>query len=258
MIWATVVWVSERAMFRIDAVNVVGTRVVSKEQIILLAQNEMMPKLLGGINRANTLFVPTPAIIEKISNESDWIKHVDTSVERHTLNILLEERAPELLWCLPSPDALTSSSSEEVRRSVLEGCYFVNKEGYIFGKAPDYSGRPFVIFESMPSSTLSVATGTTVTIGGYILPPDELRRVTHLQNLLLAKGVVVEQVIARDPGDYLFRIDRPWKLLVSTIVEPEEIVRRLNLVEEEIAKEHTDATPVSVIDLRFGNKIFYR
>jgi len=37
-----------------------------------------------------------------------------------------------------------------------------------------------------------------------------------------------------------------------------DIVKEIQKLESEIAKEHSEAKPISVIDLRFGNKIFYR
>lgn len=267
VLWVLTVWVSQRAIFHIDTIVVTGTYAVSANDLREIADRILGKKVLG-VERRNSLFAPTGTISDFIYRESDRILSVDTGVYGHTLRVGIVERMPAYLWCPPTisdsvrneSGALSPTSKEEAR----EGCYFASVDGYIFAPAPVYAGYPFFEFRTMATSGPADRLPTLAEpVGLYVLPVDALRSAMTLRAHLAEKEIIVRSISLTADGDMAFMLDSGRTLLWSPTLSPGEAARRLILALPEInradATAQSEGTPlISIIDLRFGNKIFYK
>ncbi len=255
-LWSLIVWVSELESVRIGRVVIEGVRSVPVEPLTNSAW-EALPQDYFGLSRANTVFLPAETIRERIKSASDRFAAVDLRVDKHTLLVVVEERVPELFWC---PGAKEGEALSDFQKNELSDCFFASKDGYIFSAAPLYSGFPFTVYRTTPTTTPWRADNPVGPVGRTILPPDELARTQDLLRALRGENIAPREMIARGDGDYEIMSDQPWSILWSSQLTPKETARRLHLVMFEIEKGAKDpeAVPVSMIDLRFGNKVFYK
>lgn len=59
-------------------------------------------------------------------------------------------------------------------------------------------------------------------------------------------------------GDIRAEVGMPWVLLLATSKEPDRTIANLGVVLENLEKTPDKGKGVREIDLRFGNKIFYK
>lgn len=257
-LWFLIVWISEREVFRVNVVHVIGAHDVSPDDVAELVRGIMNTTTLG-VRRDTTLFLPRERISDSVFRESDGIINVGLSIDDHVLTIRVDERAPGLLWCSPDTD-IPGEAGGDGETMPAEGCYYASPDGYIYSPAPIYAGYPFPVYRSYATSGPSERLSTLgAPIGLYILPRETLEKVEGLRRELVIGGYHIRDITALPDGDFSVRVDRPWKILWSPTLSPAEALRRLQLTEPVIAegKGSSDAPPVSVVDLRFGNKIFY-
>lgn len=242
-IFVFISWLSYRESFRIDTVLVSGTYTTSRDDIQLVATQFLSLHILWKIDRNNAVFYPKKNLSEALYSLDSHIKHVDMSVEKKkNLEIRITEYAPGYLWC--GTENATSTNE----------CYLADFDGYIYARSPDYTGFPFPIFYTYVIG--SEEQGTP--IGFNLLPPDEYAKISMMINLLTKNNIIVSQVHQTDEFDYTLITDRSWVLHWSSTKDPIKSIENLKLVLSDIQRRSQSSTEPISIDLRFGNKIFYK
>lgn len=240
-------WFSYRESLRITDITVLGTLAVSADNVKSAAEGLLARPLLWKIDRNNFILYPKRAITAAIKRSDARVKAVDIALtDRKRLTVQVSEYVPALLWC--QPEQVTTATIN------TRGCYFADSEGHIFARAPEYSGNPFLIF-----ATTYPAMNDGAFLDGFdILPKDNLNKVhsflAQLRNLGLTPRIVSE--VGAD--DFIFVTDEPWTIRWSLSGDPEKDGANLALVLEELSNDPTATQKLESIDLRFGNKVFYR
>ena len=247
LIFVLAAWLSYREKFRISEIRVEGTRAVDALMVRSLAESQLARHLLWKIDMNNPLLYPKGATISAIKDLDTRVKTVDIGVEGgKVLVVRLNEYSPVFLWCPPDSGSATTT--------LMSDCYFADDMGHIFSPAPDYSGNPFVIFVT----TMSEGSGNPLSVATLILPEGEFSRVNVFLGKLEVLGVSPRVVVQSGAHDFTISTDKSWEIRWSSTRDPEEDARNLSLVLQNLRKDPTALETLKAIDLRFGNKVFYR
>ena len=239
-------WLSYQTALRITTVSVVGARAVDGDRILAIAHDALSKKFLQKIDRNNIFLYPKRYILNEIRREDERVRSVDAVVSgRKLLTISVLEYVPAILAC---PDMATSSTS-------TASCYLGDDRGYLFAQAPEYSGYLFPVYITHHSSSTPQ---TEDVIGTFVLPPNEFTALGRFLFILQKDGLIVHKVEYKGAGDYEITTEKTWSILWSSTKDPEESANNLRLALRSFDEDHTDMGTIATIDLRFGNKIFYK
>lgn len=237
-------WLSHRPSILITDITVVGTRATDATQIAKITRAKLDEPLLYKISRANGVLYPKRDIRASVFESDARIAEVKFSMfARHHLQLAVAEFIPMLLWC-PRP----------VEEGIEVDCYFADADGYIFARAPKYSGHVFLVYQ------VSLGEGDLAPIGKFLLPKEEFSRVREFLEILKNMGLKPHLVTALGSGDYQVTLEGSWSIIWSSTKESKESAANLELVLRSINEDHaeTDTKKLEQIDLRFGNKVFYK
>ncbi len=234
-------WFSLRPSFQITSVVVEGTQAVDAALVQDIAESQLGRHFLWKIDRNNSFLYPKRAMYSAIKALDPRVKDIDIHVlGKKQLVVRVSEYSPVYLWCPPDSGAATST--------LTVGCAFADNEGYLFASAPQYSGSPFLVFV------------TTATSGNNpsVLPNEEFNKVNIFLQKLSDLNLFGRLVRQSGPHDFTIETDKPWEIRWSSERDPEEDARNLMLVLQNLSSDHMNIDRLRAIDLRFGNKVFYR
>ena len=255
-LYLATVWVTFRPLVEITTVDVEGTHAVSKEAIEALVKEPLHGVLLSHIRRDNQLFYPTKEIRARTLSLSPRIAHVAIDFDRrHVLHVTIIEYTPNFLFCMSSDDTEVDASSTINIDHQPRDCYFADEEGYVYADAPEYVGYPFV---AIIASTSEQAVTHASPIGTHALSEEEYSHIRGFIDDISRAGLVTHSVTLLPDQDVRIQVGMPWSLLWTTTENPEASIRNLSVVLTNIAHSDTKVSSVKEIDLRFGNKVFYR
>ncbi len=239
------IWLSHLPSLTITQIEISGVRAIDANDVIMIAQQELQKKFFRLVDRRNSFLYPRRSLLASVRELDARVARVDIAAKNgKTLAIEIEEHLPEYLWC--KGDGATESAS-------LGGpCYFMNHSGYIFARAPEYAGYPFRVYR------IPLGGKEDAPIGFTVLPKEEWDLVNEFSGALGTIGLVVHEIVSTGEHDYELRSNALWKILWASTREPSQAVEYLARVLSSLSDDNEDMSAISVIDLRFGNKIFYK
>jgi hypothetical protein len=252
-LYLSVVWITARPSLWITDVEIEGAHAVSADSIADIAKEQLNGILLYHIRTDNEFLYPKEEVIEEVMSLSPRIAHVSVDFTgRHTLRVAVTEFTPNFLFCMASDLALASSTSIDRQP---KDCYFADEKGYVYSEAPEYLGYPFV---AIIASTSEEAVTHATPVGTHALSEEEYARIRSFIDDLSRAGLSTHSVTLMPDHDVEIEVGMPWKLLWTTTRDPEASFRNLGVVLDSLAASPSKGKDVTQIDLRFGNKIFYR
>ena len=248
------VWVTDRPTFFITAINVEGARAVDSKSIYDAADRKLGGKLLYSIKRNNTYLYPAQSVESEIKAISERIAYAHVSFpDRHTLLATVVEYTPTFLYCRKSEDHRVDASSTE--NIVPSDCYFADENGYVFSEAPEYIGYPFV---AIIASTSVEGMPLPSPLGTVPVGESEYKTIRNFVDQLARAGFTTHAITLLDKDDIKLSLDTPWTLLWTTTEKPEQSISNLQVLLTSMNGDKKAKGEVREIDLRFGNKIFYK
>lgn len=132
-----------------------------------------------------------------------------------------------------------------------EECYYMDKEGIIFGRSPQFSGTLITKIKGFASTTPSLLSS-----------PLRARELDYIRIFKDGEDMFEElgglQFVFDDESRDSFEIETSegWRVILDVNADPEELLENLILsLREEIKGKRSN---LDYIDLRLGNKIFYK
>jgi cell division septal protein FtsQ len=237
---------------RLQNVAVVTDGVLQKEEIASVIQSKLSDSYLGLLPKDSSLRYSYSDIEETLESDFPRIKSVTvTRPDIHTLQTEIEERVPEALWCgdVVPPMAHEQTSEEERSTEGLWGsCYLLDREGYMYAKAPMYSGNMY------PRYYGSLAHADPV--GQNYLPKEEFETWQNFYTSLKYIDIEPQALLFVDERDVEVYLTNGLRLLVPRDEDVGSIHQRLFAV---LDSDSIDTTKeVEYIDLRFGSKAFVK
>jgi hypothetical protein len=122
----------------------------------------------------------------------------------------------------------------------------------VYAEAPEYIGYPFV---AIFASTTNEGVSSPSPIGTRVLTEELYARIRAYIDGFSRIGLTAHRVLLLPGDDLEVELGMPWTVLVSTSKDPGRTIANLGVVLENLHKKDPE---FKRIDLRFGNKVFYK
>jgi hypothetical protein len=237
----TASWLSYRESLSVHTIHVEGDQVVDSQKVSDLVTKTLEVPYVGLISKKNIFLVPRVQIQQIILSTFPRIKEVVVSVEKDVVIVRIKERIPEGLWCNTLPDA-----------SSTPACYFLDGDGFVFDHAPDFSGNAyFKYYGRVPFDA---------PIGSYYI--SSTTQFKELQAFVTeAKKLSISPlyIYSSDPKTFELYVYGGAKIIVD-LDSINQASQRLGILlrSNNIIPRDGQSLNVEYIDLRFGNKLFYK
>lgn len=219
--------------FQIKEIDVQGNKKISDEDITA--------NILTVISGRYFLIFPKDNIF--IVSEEE-IEQILTSVYPALEEIYLKKRFPAKL--------LVNVREREPIAVLCKGqqCAFIDSSGYVFERAPYFSGGVFLKFIDNREENKEIQ------FKSKFIDMEEYRKILEFKNKFSRTGLETNEVVLEKDGVYRFITNEGWFVLLndrSDLESPfDNFVLALN---SEIKEKRAD---LEYIDLRFGNKVYYK
>lgn len=249
------IWIMNNERFKISDSQLFGNKTILDIDIQNVINNSLEKKFLF-LPMDNVLLVNTRYIEKKIKNNFPKIYDANISIEEGSILVVkIEERNPHSLWCKKE------DNHEFISLYFDEVCYFADQRGYIYTKAPYFSGG---VFEKI------YTTNELLKIGEQVLDKDEFIEFFKFTTFLSDNfNVVVDSIFLNDQNEtYLYinsllrknLVYRPY-IIYHTDDDYRVIERNMDLmVNHDLFKEEYESnfSRLKFIDLRIIDQIRYK
>ncbi len=214
--------------YQLNSVEVTGSTLSPSKEI----ENLIFEDFTLLFDSRSLPFIPLRLIKEKILGDYPHVRRVDVrKVFPNRISIIIEERKTELIWCVaPGP----------------EECFEIDSTGTAFRKT-DYRKNYFYIHHQYPQR---------IHLGESVFPKNSIDFIFDAIDLLqkdfdysLVKALIPhkESVFFKTSGEVEIRLSLRDSL--STQLE------RLKIL---LDKEISENEKIEYIELRYGNRVFYK
>lgn len=233
----------------INEVEIEGNNITNTDKIKSVVSDTINGRYLYLFKKSNIFIYPKDEIINNLEKKFPRIKEIEIKAENFTsLKISIKEREGSMLWC---GEKFIEDSDEE--------CFFINSDGYIFDKAPFFSGNIYFKFYSSLDDSESSPLGNTSLGHDQIL--EILSFVGGLEDLSFEPAMID----LSDTESQIIYLKRDSLKLPQIIFKhdnnKEEIINNLaSSMEQEIFVNEIRGKYESLdyIDLRYKNKVIYK
>jgi len=243
--------VSSFSDFLIKDISVSGTETVDTSFVLEEINETLSGSLLIIFPKRNTFFYPKHALETILLREFPRLSSIDTKITNRTLSVEVKERKGEYLWCGSLPADMEKSADD------ME-CYFADDGGYIFDRAPYFSGTVF--FKFFGGDVISP-------IGSYILPEEEFSEVIKFKEFLPILNIKSATFFLGQNGIYELYLEdvrditKTPKLIFNSQDNFETVLTNLTsaLDTEPLKTSFKDNFDnLLYIDLRFKDQVVYK
>ncbi|MEK7572346.1 MAG: FtsQ-type POTRA domain-containing protein [Patescibacteria group bacterium] len=234
----------------IDKINVSGNKVIETKDIKEIANKELVGNYLWLFPKTNFLIYPQNKIKTELMSKFKRIKNVFVNdINIKTLEIYVSEYEGKYLYCGEITPQLDSRSQQK--------CYFMDSNGYIFDEAPFFSGDIYFKFYGLAKEN---------NIGNYFNPNVFTKLIQFKESLIkmdlkpLSIWVNNENEIyvnlstlglASINPSIIFKLDSDYEKIAENL-------QAAITTEPLKGKLKNNYASLHYIDLRFGNKVYYK
>ena len=231
LIIAGLAYLSNADSVKISNIYINDTTFFDKKDIEKIAKEELEGRYLMVFGKNNIFLLPRKNIENKIKNFSSSIKKVTLTLSGiNSISIKIEEYQPVAVWCNDS-------------------CYFLNENGFIFSKAPVGYDKNLAQFHDWVHDD---------PMGKTYTDPETFGKIITLINLIAKVPLKIVSINTDDGLTFNLHTDVGTRLLYEINDNPEDVANNLNTVLEKDAINKAQLNNIDYIDLRFGNKVYYK
>lgn len=253
--------------YAIKEVSVEGTENVSPRLVRAFVETKINDGSHHLLSRENIFLYPKAYIAKSISGYFPRILNAQISRDAlmaQVINVVVVERKPFAIWCeeagnrqkapdLSARSVATNRSAEwpEGNRDEKRGggCFEMDSSGFIFAPSATSSSADEVVF------TGGLATNSPP-IGQTFLP-QRFESVLALLARLKDEGFPATDVSVENEQDFAVSLAEGFVLRASFDEDAHALVRNLQAVLSSDSLREKD-NKIEYIDLRFGNRVYYR
>ncbi|MEK7134199.1 MAG: hypothetical protein AAB819_00515 [Patescibacteria group bacterium] len=246
---------AHRSEVTITGVRVSGAEVADEQDIVSRAEAALSGAYLFMFPKANFFLYPENAIVREILASDTRIKSTDVSRSGVEITVTVVEHTPTYLWCDTTDDRRTRMNADGKERIDADGseqgdeeCFFTNDEGYVFSEAPLFSGNVYITLRGP-----LYGEGTDPR-GKRYLPLEQFKKISQLLALLSQQKIAAHSVRAMGSGDYAVGVRNGLEVRFSIAQDTGRLAENLQSASAALV----DTNDIEYIDLRFGNKVFYK
>ncbi len=245
-------FISRINKLNINQINISGNKIIETKDIESVVKNDISGHYLWLFPKTNFLIYPKRGIKKDLASRFKRLKDISENIQNaRTLEVNVSEYQGKYLWCGVLIPVLNSNLNNDK-------CYFMDDSGYIFDEAPYFSGEVYFKFYGNGGMNGDIPTGT------YFMK-DKFTEITTLKDTLEKLGF--------NPSDFWLDNDNEadFSLSGQPMTGP-RIIFKLDADYSKLAENlqaaisteplHTDLqtklASLLYIDLRFGNKVYYK
>ncbi len=233
---------AHRPEVTITTVSVKGTEVADADEIKTRTEHAITGTYFFLFPKANIFLYPEDTIAKTILASDTRIKSADISHNGNEI-IIIVEHTPTYLWCDTTGDKDANENT-----NADEKCFFANDEGYVFAEAPSFSGHVYITLRG-PLYGEGVDPR-----GKRYLPIEQFTKISEFISLLSGQNITAQSVRAMGSGDYAVNVKDGTEVRFSIAQDAGRLAENLQSATAALA----DTKLPEYIDLRFGNKVFYK
>lgn len=219
--------------FKIKKISIEGNSSIDQEKIMTEISGHLLSKQLEIFPKDNILILPKKEIINGLLEKFPRLKTVSLSKNfPNAISVKVEERNNEALFCFKNKD---------------EGCAFIDKDGFVFEKAPYFSPGVYLTFLEEATSTWKSSF--------QVISEEQFKKIIDFKNLLAGEGIKILQIIIKKEGIYQLQTNEGWSILLNEKNDSQLTYQNLKTTLDQIKDKRKN---LDYIDLRFGNKVFYK
>lgn len=252
IVWALSYFSNDEHM-EINKFVITGTHILDKDKIERQVRKDLSGKYIYLFSRGNGLIYPHKQIYNNLLINFPRIGELSISREGiKTLKIEITERIGSYLYC--------GVSVPESKNEIGENCYYINNDGYIFDKAPYFSGNVyFKYYMELPD-------GTTTPLSKQMISVESFHLFGRFIDGISSLGFrPIYIVMGKDGINFLYLSnginDNQTKIMFKNDANLVNILENLSLAmkKSEFASEiNSKYNRLLYIDLRFKNKVLYK
>jgi hypothetical protein len=254
-IFVGLVFLSRWPKINIKNVEISGNEVMETNLIADVVNEKLSGYYFWLFPRTLSFFYPKNQIADELTFRFRRIRDISLNLkDLNTLDIVISERKAAYTYCgadLPTLPLDTSTLDSEK-------CYFLDDNGYIFDEAPYFSGEVYTKFYG--DTKLDNPSGT------YFFPSIFDKLITlkeELEKINLKPAIFY----IKDNGDISVFLSSPSlttrgpEIIFNTDSDFEQVMENLQSVldTEPLKSDFVNKySSLQYIDLRFGNKVYYK
>ncbi len=217
---------------RIQNVAITGNSAVDKVEIEKLADRVLDEKYVWFIPTDNFFLFQNSELKKSIAENNKKIDsiHISYSDFPSSIEIYISDRAPQYLWC-----------------KNIDNCYFMDKDGFMYEKAPILKPNPYIEFSGLIDSEMI----------GKLYLPEKFSDISHFLEQLKNFKLQPISFVANDSHEYQIILSEGGKILLNDKNSFDSYTKNIQtLIDNGFVKIDTDfLKKLDYIDLRFGNKV---
>ena len=223
--------------FRIKKISIEGNSSIDSAKIMADISNYLTGKNFKIFPRDNFFIMPTKEIVDILLKEFPRLKTISLIKNfPNAVSIKVEERNNEALFCTQNKD---------------EGCAFIDKDGFAFEPAPYFSAGVYLTFFEEDSGS----SASTWKRSFQVLSEEQFKKLIDFKNLLTEENIKILQIIIKKEGIYGLQTNEGWFILLNEKNDAQLTYQNLKTTLDQIKEKRKN---LNYIDLRFGNKVFYK
>jgi hypothetical protein len=249
----SVAYYSSNSHITINKIVVTSNITINTSDIESLVKKDISGRYLYLFSRANALLYPKEKIYNDLTTVFPRIEAL--SIYREGWNILhiaITERSGSFLYC--------GEKIPETKEDIGENCYFINNNGYIFDKAPYFSGNIYFKYY------LKINDNNGNPIGDQMLQPENFHNISSFIDGVSKMGFKPIYILADENGDYHLYLDHNLSDTSPEIIFKSNnnlptVLNNLSaaMTKQEFTNEiNSKYDKLLYIDLRFNNKVLYK
>ncbi len=250
-IFSIISLLSRVSKFNIDNITISGNKITDTNDIETVVKNIISGNYLFIFPKTNFLIYPKQKIITGLNYKFKRLNNISINVNNfRTLEITVSEYGGKYLWC----GGLIPTSENKDNK-----CYFLDSNGYIFDEAPYFSGN--VYFKFYGDSNLNKENPS----GSYFLK-DKWKDVIEFKNTIEKLDLKVTSFWVdekKEEGNFAIsgEPETSPKIIFKINDDYEKLAENLQAaisIEPLKTDLKTKLSTLLYIDLRFGNKVYYK
>lgn len=257
LLFITIVWAlsffSKDKHVVIDNIEVTGTHIINQDEVKNNINEVISGKYIHLFTKSNSFIYPHRKIYDNLILNFPRIESL--SVSRYglkTLRVKIVERIGSYLYC--------GENIPENKEEIGENCYFLNNDGYIFDKAPYFSGNVYFKYYMPIDGEVDNPLGKQMT------DVDNFHKLQRFIDSITSLGFKPTHIFAGPNGEYSLYLEHEENATAPKITFKKDnnldvILDNLSLSmrKKEFADEiNSKYNTLLYIDLRFKNKVLYR
>ncbi len=237
---AGISYLLKRPEVSIQEVVLNGNETVLLEDIKSLVNKEISGDYFFIFPRSDIFIYPRNFIEKSILLKFKRVEEVKvSSVGFNSILVEIKERKPKALWC-----------GENRLEDAIPECFFLDENGLLYASSPVFTGDIYFRFYG--------PLGDGSSVGQYFLPKKRFQEILFFLQSLRKSDIQATELAVGDVNSYELYLGSSTRVLFAQDAKLSSVLDNLKstLLSDDLKNNGT--VGIDYIDLRFGNKVYYK